>query len=285
MDPIPTYHSARDFIVISLNTKLAPHLPETHDRSQLYPNTSLYFKQLNGMFLREVARNLLKRTSNWPISNVVDFLKFVIGNEKENSLILIAIFFMMYRYHEVVDQLDHMDIFRSWLETSLLKSRKVVDEFSEYVMNPILNYNETWRTQLLDWTRSSSVWVRRTAATSLKKCAMDKDKVEEVLKVVRELLENCSEKEVQSGIGQVLCKVGRKRPSYLERFLEENLTRIPLKSLKMGITRLSKKSQEMYLLRHKLAKTTEKVKEKDQRIINFDLLGKSLNSKLCSKKA
>lgn len=285
MDLIHTYTSACEFMILSLNTKLAIHLPESHPKSQLHHNSTLYFKHLSGMFLREIARNMLKRTGDWSILKVIEFLKHVLESEKENSMIMIGIFYMMYRYHEIVESLDHMDIFRSWLESDLMKSRKIVDEFSEYVMNPILNYNETWRCKIIEWTQSSSVWVRRTAATSLKKCAIDKDKVDEILRVCKELLENCNEKEVQSGIGQVLCKVGKKRPRHLERFLEEHLTRIPLQSLKMGLTRLSKKNQDMYIMRHKLEKTTQKVKEKDQRIINFDILGKSLKRKMCIENA
>ena len=242
-------------------------LPADHPVDQLYPDHKLYYRKLNSIYLRKKARDLMAETRDWSLDDAFLFFRYVLLRCKDKTFRVTAMYFMMYRYHEISENVGFLDQFRLWIRAGELMPAKMLDDFAEYCLLPLLNFSEEWRTALLGWAHDSDKWVRRTAGVAVKKCAIDKDKVPFVLELCLRLLQNCAEPEVQSGIGQALLKVGKKRKHMLIPFLDQHYAEMPKTTLRMALTRLSNKEKEHYLTKHDLHAVT--VKEKQRNSTSF----------------
>jgi hypothetical protein len=183
-----------------------------------------------------------------------------------------VMFFMMYRYHEIAEDLDNLEIFKNWILEGLFDKESLTD-FAEYCLLPLVNYSQTWIIKILEWARHENVIVRRAAALGVRKTGVDKDKAHIAVEICSILLKNCEEYEIKSAIGQILRQVGKKQKGVLRVFLEENLKIMPRKSLTDGIVRLAKKEQDFYLAEH--SRITKKAVEHES-LVCMDLLEKSL---------
>ncbi|CAG9312195.1 unnamed protein product [Blepharisma stoltei] len=274
---IKDYPSARDFFITKFNKKLIRFLPKNHPPTQIYHDPALYYEKLNGIYLRKVARSLLAKTSQWSIHEVMNFVPYIFLNIPERSLQMSSIFYMMYHYHEISDEISNLNIFKNWIETGLFDKDSLVD-FCEYCLMPFINDKQSWIALIINWAKDPHPNIRRASALAIRKCAIDKNKAPLALEVCRLLLDNCEEKEIQNAIGQVMRQVGKKRKAMLRAFLEEHLHRIPRNSLRAGLARMSRKEQDYYMMEHEF-KAEKKRNKKHKTLILMESFEKSLGNK------
>lgn len=269
----PDYSTAISLIISNFNKKLQQYLPASHNPSYLYPDSSLYYQKLNSTYLRSESRVLLKHTESWPLSKVLNFFYFCMKEIPDRTFQMTVMFYMMYRYHEISEDLKNLDVFKNWILEGLFDKDSLTD-FAEYCLLPLVNFKNEWILGMIDWANHENVNVRRAAALGIRKCGVDKDKAHIVVEVCSILLRNCEEYEIKTALGAVLRQVGKKKKGVLRVFLEENLKILPRKSLVDGVVRLSKKEQDYYLAEHS---RLNKKKVNHESLVCMDLLEKSLN--------
>ena len=257
----PKYLFALTFLTVQFNTDLKrkPNgLPKDAPLDEIYPSPKLYYRKLNSIYLRRKARELMQQTLDWTLDDAFGFFRYMLWKIKDQTFRTTAMYFMMYRYHEINADIGYLEVFRQWIRQGELQPAKMLDDFAEYCLLPLLNFSEGFRTALLPWADDPDKWVRRTAGVAVKKCAIDTDKVPFVLDLCLRLLKNCEETEVQSGIGQALLKVGKKRKHLLIPFLDKYYSIMPKMTLRMALTRLSNKEREHYLTKLDVHNVREK---------------------------
>lgn len=270
------------FLTREFNTDLKRKhdgLPSDFPLDEIYPDTKLYYRKLNSIYLRKKARELMVQTKTWTLDDVFGFFRYVLWKVKDHTFRTTAMYFMMYRYHEISENVGLLDTFRQWIRQGELQPTKMLDDFAEYCLLPLLNFSQEYRQALLPWAEDSDKWVRRTAGVAVKKCAIDTDKVPFVLDLCLKLLHNCEETEVQSGIGQALLKVGKKRKHLLIPFLDKYYSIMPKMTLRMALTRLSNKDKEKYMTKLEVHAVKEKEKQrKGTSFFNPEMLKASIRS-------
>lgn len=273
--PNPEYSEAIAVVVCNFNKKLKAHLPEYHNLAVLHMDSSLYYQKLNSTYLRSQSRVLLKHAESWPVEKVMDFFYYCMKEVPDRTFQMTAMFFMMYRYHEIAEDLRNLETFKNWVITGLF-DREALTDFAEYCLMPFLNYKRNWIMGILEWARHDHVSIRRAAALGVRKCGVDKDKAHIAVEICSILLEKCKETEIKAAIGGILRQVGKKQKGVLRVFLEENLKILPRKTLTDGVARLSKKEQEFYLAEH--GRIHKKAPEHES-LVFMDMLEKSFSKK------
>ena len=83
-----------------------------------------------------------------------------------------VMFYMMYRYHEISEDLKNLDVFKNWILEGLFDKDSLTD-FAEYCLLPLVNFKNEWILGMIDWANHENVNVRRAAALGIRKCGVD----------------------------------------------------------------------------------------------------------------
>mgnify|MGYP000096467965 CR=1 FL=1 len=211
--------------------------------------------------LRTKAKELHKLTLDWSLAQVVSLYKHSLEHFSEETLQMTAVFFLMCRYTQLASDLSALNRFKDWIEKGTFSSQ-TLKRFCEYILLPVINYNTDWRLEMLNWAQNTHFLVRKAAALSIKKYALDC--VPFCLEVVSILLGNSPEKEVQEAVGQVLRQVSKKSKAKFLKYLESNLPVITKRTLRIAVGRLPKKQRYEYLHTYKIPKLVGKSNLKNE---------------------
>lgn len=131
---------------------------------------------------------------------------------------------------------DLMALVREWLAAGYGSNWATTDLLSTAVLTPLLERHPELLGDLVSWTGSESLWVRRAAAVSLTPLARKGEHLETAYTVAAALLGD-REDLMHKAVGWLLRECGKTDPRRLEVFLLEKGARIPRTALRYAIER------------------------------------------------
>lgn len=184
--------------------------------------------------VREIEKQIYGVVGNaWGAADALRFADMMIRRKhleaKAVGILLLS------RYARAFDE-DLSAIVRAWLAAGYGSNWATTDLLSTAVVTPLLDQHPELLGDLVSWTGSEFMWVRRAAAVSLTPLARKGKHLETAYAVAAALLGD-REDLMHKAVGWLLRECGKTDPRRLEAFLLKNGACIPRTALRYAIER------------------------------------------------
>lgn len=140
---------------------------------------------------------------------------------------------------------DLLPTIKGWLEHSC-GNWGLVDNLAPSVLAPLLDRHRELVPEVVGWTGSASLWVRRGAAVAFVPLARKKEHLATAYRVASKLFGD-REDLMHKAVGWLLREAGKADMNRLERFLLKNGPRMPRTSVRYAIERFPKDERKRLL--------------------------------------
>jgi len=198
--------------------------------------------------MQAYKKDLLARVAgNWTIDDAVRYCDAMVKDEYMESrgigYQMVAAFVEQAPAGLLVD-------IKRWL-TRTCGNWGLVDNLAPSVLAPLLDLHPTLIPEVVDWTGSSSLWVRRGAVVAFVPLVTRKKKYQTVAyRIVTRLLDD-DEDLIHKAVGWLLREAGKTDAGRLEKFLLDKGSRMPRTSLRYAIERFPKEDRRRLLMETK----------------------------------
>ncbi len=135
---------------------------------------------------------------------------------------------------------------RGWLEKTC-GNWGLVDNLAPSVLGPLLDRYPDLIPEVVEWTASPNLWLRRGAVVAFVPLVRRKKKYQAVAyRLARRLLDD-EEDLMHKAVGWLLREAGKEDPARLEKFLLRHGTRIPRTTVRYAIEKFSKEDRKRLL--------------------------------------
>ena len=191
---------------------------------------------IDGPTMRELNREVLGEVDKtWTLNDAVAFCKAMIRDPHMESRG--TGFQMVARF---VDQAppDLLPTIKQWLEQSC-GSWALVDNLAPSVLGPFLDRHRTLVPEVVTWTESPNLWVRRGATVAFVPLVRDKKHLPTAYRIATKLFGD-KEDLMHKAVGWLLREAGKTDMERLEQFLLKNGPKIPRTTVRYAIERFPK---------------------------------------------
>lgn len=203
---------------------------------------------LNAAQQQSIGKLIYKQISNiWSVDEAIDFVELLIS-QPELEVKLVSIIFLK----NYIDDLrpDIQNRIKKWLLSNYCNNWEIVDSLCLSIIAPLINKYPEIIPELLDWSKSPNLWVRRSSIVSLVKLARHSEKLDVVYSLIEQLLSDTNDL-IQKANGWLLREAGKKDPERMEQFLLNHSTAIPRITVRYAIERFPESKRKWLLLETK----------------------------------
>jgi 3-methyladenine DNA glycosylase AlkD len=234
-------HQAAEEIILYLK-KLAD--PQFAQQSQRFFKEPVSLLGIPSAELRRQAKQFFQEIKNfWTLNQVLEFSRHLFSSPYVEVRAL-AILVLSHNAHFF--EKHHLAEFKSWLANNYFDNWALVDLFCPNIISPLLDKNPEIASELLQWTTSTNLWVRRSAAVSFIRPVRTSRFLAEAYQVAKRLF---SDKEdlIQKAVGWLLREAGKTDMRRLEKFLLRHGPLIPRTTLRYAIERFPENKRKELL--------------------------------------
>jgi len=183
----------------------------------------------------------------WTLSQVAEFCSIQLASDFIESKHLGIFLLARFRKQFAPSLLRST---HTWLNSNLCANWAVTDALCSVVISPLLKAHPELASNLLKWSRSKNLWVRRASAVSLVSLARKGQHLDLAYQIAEQLF---SDKEDLShkATGWLLREAGKTDAARLERFLLQHGSQIPRTALRYAIERFPQKKRQELLYKTK----------------------------------
>ncbi|RKY55500.1 MAG: hypothetical protein DRP89_03180 [Candidatus Neomarinimicrobiota bacterium] len=203
---------------------------------------------LNADQQQSVGKFIYKQICNiWSIDEAIDFVELLIS-QPELEAKLVSIIFLKNYINDL--RPDIQNRIKKWLLCNYCNNWEIVDSLCLSIMASLINKYPEIIPELLDWSKSANLWVRRASIVSLVKLAGHGEKLDVVYSLIEQLLSDTNDL-IQKPNGWLLREAGKKDPERLEQFLLKHNSAIPRVTVRYAIERFPENKRKWLLLETK----------------------------------
>lgn len=192
---------------------------------------------------KAVSKDLLRQVrKSWGLGEAVSFCRYML---REPHLEVRSLGFLVVAEH--VDEADAtlLPVVRQWLEQSC-DSWALVDNLAPLVLGPLLGKHAELVDEVVGWSASESLWVRRGAVVGLIPLVKEGKHLDGAYAVALRLFGD-SEDLIHKAVGWLLREAGKQDMDRLECFLLEHGPAIPRTTVRYAIERFPKEERSRLL--------------------------------------
>ena len=219
---------------------------KTAQQSKKYfkPHEEIYFYGVSAPELRELTRALYAEVKNeWSITEAMQFCgKLITSRYLEAKALGI---FLLARFHQSFEK-SLFEKAKSWLRKNHCANWAATDALCMYVIGPLLNAYPSLAPNLLKWSRSKNLWVRRASASSLVSLARQGEHLDLAYQIAEQLFPD-KEDLIHKATGWLLREAGKTDPTRLQSFLLKHGLSIPRTTLRYAIERFAQGKRKTIL--------------------------------------
>lgn len=218
----------------------------TAERSRAYfkPGEDVSFHGVPTPRVREIERELYRQVRDrWTLTEAFRFADRMVRDRRLESKALGLLLAGRFRKDFTPDVLERA---RGWLLEGWCANWAVTDTLCGCVLSPLLEKLPALSGEMLFWTGSGSLWLRRAAAVSLVPMARRGQQLERAYEIAQRLLGD-REDLVHKATGWLLREAGRTDRPRLEAFLLRCGPAVPRTALRYAIEHFPEKDRKRIL--------------------------------------
>ncbi len=198
---------------------------------------------IDGPTMHSIERDLLADIGDvWTIRDAVSFCRAMI---RDPHLEARGVGFLIVAHFVNEASPDLLPTIKRWLERSC-GNWGLVDNLAPSVLGPLLDRHREFIPEVVDWTRSPNLWVRRGATVAFVPLARKGKQLPAAYRIATRLFGD-QEDLMHKAVGWLLREAGKTDMERLKKFLLKHGPKIPRTTVRYAIERFPKNERKRLL--------------------------------------